>query len=275
MITALDHIVALSLDIDRAVDDYRLIMGADPVFRGESDGVASAVFSVGNTAIEILAPAGDGESAARLRQLFGAGTRLASLVFATVDSKEAHRLSGRKGLGPGEIIEGGQPALDRHWTRFRLDDGVMAGVRAFVIEADRDLPQPAASEGCVTGLDHLVIQTPNPDRAVANYSGRLGIRLALDRVYPKFDTRFLFFRIGNLSLEVVQQLTGANDGSGPDKLWGLTWAANKLEPVRDRLAAAGRSVSDIRQGRKPGTRVFTLRDHNLDIPTLFIEHSST
>jgi len=275
MITALDHFVALSLDIDAAIDDYGLIIGTDPIFRGASDGVASAVFPVGNTAIEILAPVGDSASADRIRQLYSGGARLTSLVFATENCDETHRLLGRKGLGPDEIVEGQQPALERHWRRFRLDDELMGGVRVFVSQPDRDFPHPALSEGCVTALDHLVIQTSNPDRAVANYAGRLGLRLALDRVYPKFGTRFLFFRIGTLSLEIVQQLKGSNAPSASDTLWGLSWAVDRLQPVRDRLAAAGRSVSDIRQGRKPGTRVFTLRDHNLDIPTLFIEQSST
>ena len=39
---------------------------------------------------------------------------------------------------------------------------------------------------------------------------------------------------------------------------------------RELLAAAGLDVSNIRPGRKPGTRVFTLRNGTCNVPTLFV-----
>jgi hypothetical protein len=43
------------------------------------------------------------------------------------------------------------------------------------------------------------------------------------------------------------------------------------EAARTRLAAAGLDVSEVRPGRKPGTRVLTLRDGTCGVPTLLLE----
>jgi acetylornithine deacetylase/succinyl-diaminopimelate desuccinylase-like protein len=40
--------------------------------------------------------------------------------------------------------------------------------------------------------------------------------------------------------------------------------------VQARLAAAGFDVSEVRQGRKPGTKVFTVRDAPGGVPTLML-----
>ena len=44
-------------------------------------------------------------------------------------------------------------------------------------------------------------------------------------------------------------------------------------PTRERLVAGGVEVSEVRTGRKPGTRVATVRDRALGTPTLLIEQS--
>ena len=40
------------------------------------------------------------------------------------------------------------------------------------------------------------------------------------------------------------------------------------------LAAAGVDVSDVRTGRKPGTRVLTVRSGTCGIPTLLVERTA-
>ena len=46
-----------------------------------------------------------------------------------------------------------------------------------------DAPSPFVAEeaACVSALDHVVVRTPNPERAIAFYAGRLGLDLRLDR----------------------------------------------------------------------------------------------
>lgn len=279
LITALDHFVLLCADYDQGVDCYTRLMGFGPSWSTEADGRKTALFQTQNTAVELVAPSGTSADAQRIRDLLGEGVRLASLVYRTPQAREAHRVLGRRGLVPGPLehhhskdLVSGQV---RDWTRFRLGDDSMAGVKSFVLEPSDPAEAPARDKGSVKELDHLVIQTPNPDRAVANYGGRLGLRLALDRSEPRWDTRFLFFRLGGLSLEIVQRLGETASPAESDHLWGLTWGTDDIEVCHHRLQYSGADLSPVRDGRKPGTRIFTLRDGNLGVPTLFIQQGAS
>ena len=57
----------------------------------------------------------------------------------------------------------------------------------------------------------------------------------------------------------------------PDRLWGLSWRVANADAAQARLKQSGVNVSDVRTGRKPGTRVFTVRDNTLGVPTLIVE----
>jgi hypothetical protein len=46
------------------------------------------------------------------------------------------------------------------------------------------------------------------------------------------------------------------------------------EAARARLLAAGLDVSEVRAGRKPGTRVLTLRGGTCGVPTLLLERGA-
>ena len=60
-------------------------------------------------------------------------------------------------------------------------------------------------------------------------------------------------------------------GKTRDSLWGLSWRVADIEATRARLLSVGVDVSDIRTGRKPGTRVLTVRNGTCGIPTLLVE----
>ncbi len=281
LITAADHLVLICPDIAGGVQDYSALLGARPAWRADAvdDGAATALFRVANTSLELLAPKGEGPVGDRLREMLAeGGPRLASVAFETDDANDARHVLERRGLAPSDLSEGSSLDLAtrsvRRWRRFRCSDDAMAGVKAFVLQnVEGDLNQPEAGPGAATALDHLVIETPNPDRAVAIYGGRLGLRLALDRTIEQFHTRFLFFRVGGLTFEIIHRTNQAPDPAEPDRFWGLTWATDDLDAARERLGAAGREVSEIRKGRKPGSRVFTVRDGTLGVPTLFIAHA--
>jgi hypothetical protein len=59
-----------------------------------------------------------------------------------------------------------------------------------------------------------------------------------------------------------------------DKLWGLSWRVADIEAARKRLLAAGIGVTEVRVGRKPGTRVVSLRDGTCGIHTLLLEKTA-
>lgn len=277
MITALDHVVLLCPEIEAGVAAYETLLGAAPVWRAEGSGTAQAVFKLNNTALELMAPHGAGEVADKLGEMTADGARLTSLAFRTEDLSAVHPVLSRRGLDPSEINEGEstdqETGAQRTWARLRVPDAKMAGIKTFVLEPKTGaLPEPVLEKGSAVALDHLVINTPNPDRAVANYAGRLDLRLALDRSNADWGVRLLFFRTGGLTLEVMQRLGAEEDPSGQDTIWGMTWAVENLEAAHQRLSKAGLNVSDRRTGRRPGSEVFTVRDGTLGIPTLFIAH---
>ncbi len=279
MITGLDHFVLVCPDIASATAAYEALLGRPADWRASADGAATALFRLENTSLELMAPDGEGQVANRLRDIISnEGPGLKSLAFGTADIAATHHKLTRRGLMPSEISEGASTnASDgrtRHWSRFRCADAETAGVKTFVISPQAGLPVAKAPAGSVVSLDHIVINTPNPDRALALYGARLGLDLALDRTREEWKTRFLFFRTGGLTFEVIHRLGEDHDASGADSIWGLTWLVDDLPAAHARLADAGFDVSDLRTGRKPGSTVFTVRDGTLGVPTLFIAHSS-
>ncbi len=257
------------------------MLGRAPDWQAEDieGGTANCLFRLANTGLELLAPSGPGHVADRLRErLQTNGPGLASLVFAATDIDEMHRLCTRRGLAPQDIAPGESRDVatggERRWRRFRCDDEASGGLKLFVIEHESGpLIGPASPPGAVGCLDHVVIRTRDPERAAALYGARLGLRFALDRTAEQWNTRFLFFRTGGLTLEVVQGLDEPRDSSASDRLWGVTWQTDDVHAARARLAGLGMDVSQVRKGRKPGSEVFTLREGTLGVPTLFISHA--
>ncbi|MEO9330093.1 VOC family protein [Gordonia aurantiaca] len=129
-------------------------------------------------------------------------------------------------------------------------------------------PVPA---GDITGMDHLVFMSDDRDRAVALFGGVFGLDFRLDQ--PIGDTaRQLFFRADDLIVEVV---TGTRSPDAPPMpaaatLWGVAWRAPDIEATHARLTAAGLDLSEIRVGRKKGTRIFTVRERSLGTRTVVI-----
>ena len=277
MITGLDHVLIVHPSIDAAEDAYTAVLGREPDWRSsDPGGSATAIFQLENTALEIMSPAGGGPLARRLHAMIEQdGPGLKTLVFASDDLPGDHALFERRGLRPDEIMasESTDPraARARCWSRMRLDDATTHGVRMFCLS--RKAPDPLiyrpGPPDRVSGLDHVVIHTANPDRAAALYGARLGLRLALDRSNPDWDTRLLFFRTGGLTVELAHKMS-AGVGNQPDKLWGLSWKVPDIEAAHARLLSRDFAVTSIRAGRRSGTSVFTVRDGTLGIPTLVI-----
>jgi catechol 2,3-dioxygenase-like lactoylglutathione lyase family enzyme len=114
-------------------------------------------------------------------------------------------------------------------------------------------------------VDHLVLRTGDADACLELFCHRLGIRLALDRTVPEWGGRMLFLRAGKLTLEVI-----ASEDVAHTAFWGVAYQCADIVATRARLVESGVSVTGIREGRKPGTRVATIKSHCLEIPTLLI-----
>jgi catechol 2,3-dioxygenase-like lactoylglutathione lyase family enzyme len=277
MITGLDHVLLVCPSADEAENTYTALLGREPDWRSSDPGGSiSAIYQLQNTALEIMSPAGGGPLARRLHTMIDQdGVGLKTLVFASDDLAADRVLLDRRGLRPDEIAaaESANPASGkaRAWSRMRLDDAGTHGVRVFLLQ--RKQPDPlvynAARPDIVAALDHVVVNTANPDRAAAFYGARLGLRLALDRSNPDWDMRLMFFRTGGLTVELAHKIS-AGIGNQPDKLWGLSWNVPDLEAAHARLMSQNIAVTSIRAGRRAGTRVFSVREGTMNVPTLFI-----
>jgi catechol 2,3-dioxygenase-like lactoylglutathione lyase family enzyme len=276
MITGLDHVVILVRDIEVGVATYQALLARKPAWRNQSDGADSVLFTLDNMSVELLAPSGDGAAADRIRGAIEAnGEGLASLCFRVSDIVRLHRRLDRLALKPEPIAdaESRNTLSDASlaWKRTRAATEATRGVRMFFLEmaAERPRSDPGGLAP-ITGLDHVVISTTDSERAAALYGARLGLDMALDRSHPDWG-RLMFFRCGDLIVEVVHR-RGA-ETAARDSLWGLSWRVDDIDATRSRLLAAGLDISEVRTGRKPGTRIATVRNGSCGVPTVLLERS--
>jgi catechol 2,3-dioxygenase-like lactoylglutathione lyase family enzyme len=126
----------------------------------------------------------------------------------------------------------------------------------------------------VEAIDHVVIHTPDLERAIALWRDRIGLRLALDREFPKRGLRLVFFRSAGVTLEFAGTLPPPADRSGPDSFYGIAYRVPDLNACRARLLQAHVDVSEPRRGQKSDTLVATVRSGTAGVPTLLIQDLS-
>jgi catechol 2,3-dioxygenase-like lactoylglutathione lyase family enzyme len=278
MISGLDHVVVLTEDINRGVAAYEALLGVAPSWRSSGDGAERVLFTLDNMTLELMAPTGSSVAADRIRGVLDAsGEGLASICFRTADIGKMHRRLERVALKPEPVAEvesrDSVSGAVLRWKRSRAATEFTRGVRMFFLELAGERPRArATAEAPVDGLDHVVVSTEDSERAAALYGARLGLDMALDRTHQDWG-QLMFFRCGDLIVEVVRRPVAGGDATR-DKLWGLSWRVGDLEGARRRLMAAGIEVSEIRIGRKPGTRVMSIRSGTCGVQTLFLERTA-
>ena len=283
MFDALDHVILAVRDLADATRRYATLFGRRPSWRGEhpGQGTANTLFKLHNTYLELIAVQGEGPTASLLSSRLDAhGEGLVGLAFATREADAAHEELAARGLDPAPVAPGlGRDAdsgLIRRWRTVMLPPSRTRGVLLFAIEhGSPDLLPDAApvgpAEAVISGIDHTVVQTADADAAIALYRDGLGLRLALDRSFPDWGMRLVFLRVGGVTVELAQPLRDATQPAETDRLWGISWRVPDAEAARARLAEAGLDVSEVRPGRKPGTRVISVKDGTCGVPTLLIE----
>jgi catechol 2,3-dioxygenase-like lactoylglutathione lyase family enzyme len=291
VITGLDHVVVLIEDLARGSAACQALLGRAPAWQNRGDGADRVLFTLDNMTLELMAPHGFSVAADRIREAIRlSGEGLASLCFATSDVAKMHRRLERVALRPEPITEveshdTGSGATLR-WKRTRAATELTRGVRMFFLELAGERPRSVATTASpVLGLDHVVISTQDSERAAALFGARLGLDMALDRTHQDWG-QLMFFRCGDLIVEVVNRPAAGGDAAQNklkdnklednkprDKIWGLSWRVADIDAARERLLASGIDVSDVRIGRKPGTRVMSVRSDTCGIQTLFLERT--
>jgi len=173
-------------------------------------------------------------------------------------------------LGRGAVeLESGEPGV--HSVRFvgERPAGWPDAFHGLVVQLGAR-PALAAAAGA-PAIDHVVVRTPDADRAICLWRDRLGLRLARDRLFPERGLRLVFFRSGGMTLEFATSDPPPADGDAPDRFYGVSYRVADLAARRDRLLGAGVDVSPIRSGMRPGTSVASVRSGTAGVPTLLLQ----
>jgi catechol 2,3-dioxygenase-like lactoylglutathione lyase family enzyme len=262
MITAVNHVALAASDPERAAADYELVFGRRPQVYTGSDAGTLYRFQLDNIAFEITRTNGT------------AG--LHRVGFEVDDMAATARKLGRRGLGC-------ETSADEHWraadgasierTVTAISPATTHGMgMALVATARAAGTQPPAAAHGVTAIDHLVVRSANPERAIALYGGRLGLDFALDRTNPDWGSRLLFFMCGGVRVEIGHSLAkGVSDA--PDQFSGLAWRVDDAGAAQQRLQQAGVQTSDAKKGRRPGSQVLTVRSSTCNVPTIFLSET--
>jgi catechol 2,3-dioxygenase-like lactoylglutathione lyase family enzyme len=242
------------------------------VWRGAhpSLGTDSALYGLENALLELTAPRPDALESEGLRaHLASAGEGLIALAFGTDDAAACHALLRERGLraAPPAYDEAEAGGSTRRYAAVELSPRMTRGLPILVVErSDTDalrqaagIPAPAAH-----ALDHVVVRTADLGAARTLYGQQLGLRLALDTRIGAVG--MLFFRVGGVTVEVVEDPSAGER----DLFYGAAYRVRALDEAYARMSAAGLALSPARDGKKPGTRVFSLRAPCAGVPTLVL-----
>ena len=262
MIKSIDHILVAVEDLNKAVENYSLVFGFGPTWQGShpSLGTKNALFPLDNLYFELIAVNDDGPLAETVNEhLEKNGESVFGLALETDDIEMAKKELSASFNTDLEISDGkgidNVSNEERHWRNIFIP---------------RKFPKHEISEeSSISRMDHVVINSNDPDGLVDLYKEKYGIRLALDQFVEKWGGRMLFFRTNHTTIEAIGI---KKDGSPEDSLWGLAWTTKNIKKAHKRLLDAGINITDIKDGRKPNTLVATIKSHCSNVPTLLIEH---
>ncbi len=124
-------------------------------------------------------------------------------------------------------------------------------------EGANDLGHPNG----VTGIDHLVVATPNLPRTIAALN-KAGFDERRTRTFEiaGVQRQQTFFWAGSVIIELIGEV--GEQGSGPAAFWGLAFTADDLDGTAEFL---GDLVSPPKAAVQRGRRIATLRTGDLGI----------
>jgi len=276
-----DHVVIAVHDLESAAERYAALLGRPAAWRGSHPGAgtANALFALERGYLELLSPAGDGAVGRTIAAaLAERGEGVVALAFGTDDAEKCREELVRRGVAAGGPTPGGgreaSTGEERRWRTVHVPFEASRGLMLFAIEHESEsegLRLAGAGSAELSGLDHVVVTSPDLEASKRLYAEQLGLRLALDRSFEARGVRLLFFRVGGVTVEVGGRLGGEAQPEARDRFGGLAYRVGDADAGRARLLAAGFDVTEVRDGFKPGTRVCTVRAGTCGVPTLVIE----
>ena len=279
MIKSIDHILIAVKNLEESSLQYEKVLGSKPTWRGKhpSLGTENILFPLENLYLELIAGTSDGFLADQVNDhikengesIFGIALEVENIEEVLQSEEYSNFQNIKITSGEGINLDSG---AQREWKNIMLPKESTRGVFTLLIEHTSGiLPKhESIANDQIERLDHIVINSNDPDGLIKLYRDTYGIRLALDQYVEKWGGRMLFFRTNQTTIEAI----GIKNDSDKaiDKAWGLAWTTQDIKKTHARLVSEGVEISDVKEGRKPNTLVATIKSHTCNIPTLLIEH---
>ena len=170
------------------------------------------------------------------------------------------RLVGRDGGKRilGWSLRGAPPA--------RLADGTLDGIATTA--ADGPAVEPGTHPNGSQYIDHVVLLTPHLSRTIEAL-GSIGLTPRGERDSDTYGApmRQVFFRMGEVILELIGQIDGAGEGS--PGFFGIAVTVDDLDALRDLL---GERLGNAKDAVQEGRRIATLRhkEVGMSVATAFM-----
>lgn len=283
IVEAVDRIALAVRDLAEAERIYTRMLGRTPSWRREdhTGGTSHILYRLANVTLELVSPTGPGPWGKIVAtHLDERGEGIIALFLATGNVAQAAATLTLRGLTTTVLPENeahGSDGSIRRWRNTMMPRTESRDLAIIVTEtlkgSDELKPAPlragVAEAEAISALDHIVVMTPDAEACKTLFGAQFGIRLALDHSKPEWGVRQLFFRLGGVTIEVVQSLE-KDKTPAKDFFWGMAWKAGSVATVRERLLREEADISEIRVGRKKGTEVATIRKPTCGVPTLLV-----
>lgn len=282
LVNAVDRITIAVRDMDEAEHIYTRMLGRHPSWRrtDRSGGTDHVHFDLENIGIELVAEIGPGVWGQQVKTfLEKRGEGILALFLRTDDVVWTAQELTARGLNTIAMPEGEGLGIDgsrRRWRNTMMPREASRNMTVIACEhgqGDERWPAPAREDvprdSIVSAMDHVVVMTSDGDACKKLFGEQFGIRLALDHTKPEWGVRQLFFRLGGVTIEIVEPLDKTKAPKS-DFLWGVAWKSADIRATRERLVAEGAEVTEVARGRKKDTEVATIRPPTCGIPTLLI-----
>ena len=272
MLTRVQNIFLATKNIEETSKKFTIFFKRKPNFVGQSKklGIDIISFGLNKTNICLISPKCNGIWFEALNNfLKKGGEGIFGVNFSSDNFNNDYNNFAKNGLILSNKIESSFEGNKKDQIKFSFFNILNKTVESLniVISNEMDFQNNREnSKNNVSKVNQLVIQTKSPDSIKDIFEGMLNIRLALDKTFKEWAGRMLFFRLGGVTLEVIE----GQDINKNSKYFGIGWHADNYNKCYDSLLKNGFRLSEIRIGRKEGTLVSTLKDPILNIPTILI-----
>tara|TARA_Y100000768_G_scaffold387028_1_gene377000 strand:- start:3818 stop:4648 length:831 start_codon:yes stop_codon:yes gene_type:complete len=272
MLIRVQNIFLATKNIEETSQKFSIFFRRKPNFIGQSRklGIDIISFGLNKTNICLISPKNSGIWSEKLNNFLKyKGEGIFGINFFSNDFNNDYNNFVKNHLKLSGKIESsfeGNNDIEIKFSFFNILDKTIESLNILVSSKIDFQDNKSSLKNNVSKVNQLVIQTEDPDTIKEIFEGKLSIRLALDKTFKKWAGRMLFFRLGGVTLEVIE----GKDIKQNSEYFGIGWHADNYNKCYDDLINDGFRLSEIRAGRKEGTLVSTLKEPILNIPTILI-----